>query len=153
MPKWNQGTYQPNNPKKYIGDHKPIFRSSWELSLMRWCDGHPDVINWGSECVKIPYWNPFKNKVSTYVPDFLIVYRDKNGNQKAEVIEVKPKKEVTMETARTEHDKMSVILNTSKWESAQQYCKKNGLTFRVVTEEQLFRKPPQPKKRGRKKRK
>ena len=33
---------------------------------------------------------------------------------------------------------MIVAVNYAKWDAAQKWCKRNGLTFRVVTEEDIF---------------
>ena len=55
---------------------------------MKFCDEHPNVSQWASEAVKIPYRNPLTGKYTVYVPDFFIVYADKGGKQKVELIEV-----------------------------------------------------------------
>ena len=83
--------------------------------------------------------HPFTGKRHNYIPDFFIVYQDKAGRTKAELIEIKPKKESIIEAkianARTQ---AIVAINHAKWKSAQAYCKAQGLTFRVVTEDDLF---------------
>ena len=45
---------------------------------MRLCDEHPNVAKWASESIKIPYRHPFTGKYTVYVPDFFVVYVDKN---------------------------------------------------------------------------
>jgi hypothetical protein len=72
------------------------------------------------------------------VPDFLIVYEDKSGQKHAEVIEVKPSKEVSMEGAKSLRDQAFVALNAAKWEAARAWCRNQGLTFRIVTEDMIF---------------
>jgi hypothetical protein len=72
------------------------------------------------------------------VPDFLIIYIDKNQQKHAEVIEVKPSTETTMESARSTRDRAYVALNHAKWQAAAAWCKHNGLKFRVVTENEIF---------------
>ena len=101
-------------------------------------DNHPSVIQWASESIKIPYFNPVKGQQSIYVPDFLIVYIDKNGKKHSELIEVKPKKETTMESARSTRDKIAVAINIAKWQAASAWAKQQGLHFRLVTEQELF---------------
>ena len=105
---------------------------------MRFLDNHPSVLQWSSECVKIPYFNPVKGKQSIYVPDFLIIYVDKNGHQHAELIEVKPSSQTTMENARSTRDKLAVAINMSKWRAAAAWSRQNGVNFRLVTEKELF---------------
>ena len=81
MPKFAQGNYSVINRQKFVGKTDPFFRSSWELAFMRMCDNHPNITKWASENVKIPYLNPASGKYTNYVPDFMIQYTDKNGNE------------------------------------------------------------------------
>lgn len=106
---------------------------------MTFLDSHPSVIQWASESIRIPYRNPLTGKNSQYVPDFLVLYKDKNGNQRAELVEVKPKKEAMLENAKSKRDKAFLMVNQAKWAAAMAYCKKNGLTFRLITEDDLFK--------------
>lgn len=138
MSKYSQGVYVPQNPQKLVGNARPNYRSSWELRLMSFLDTHPNVIQWGSECVRIPYMNPLTGKSTIYIPDFLIKYQDKKGSQRVELLEVKPRKESIMEAAKSRRDKAFVILNTAKWRAAQIWCAKNGVTFRVLNEDAIF---------------
>lgn len=138
MSKYAQGKYQIIHPEKYVGNKQPTYRSSWEFVFMQFCDNNPSILQWASEAVHINYKNPLTGKNTIYVPDFLITYVDATGNQKAEVVEVKPKKETTLEGARNVRDQASAILNMAKWQAAQAWCKAHGLTFRVVTEDMIF---------------
>lgn len=138
MSKYAQGKYQIINPEKYVGKKTPTYRSSWEMTFCRFCDNNPAIINWASEPFMIPYRNPFTGKNTIYVPDFMIVYMDRNQQRHAEVIEVKPRKEVTMETARSDRDRAFVALNMAKWAAARAWCAQQGLHFRIVTEEDIF---------------
>lgn len=139
MAKYAQGKFALKNPDKYIGGRIPTYRSSWEFAFMKFCDEHPSVSKWASEAVKIPYRNPFTGKHTIYVPDFFIAYVDANGRQHAELIEVKPTSQVTMENAgRNQRNKAHVVLNKAKWEAANAYCRQNNIKFRVVTEQDIF---------------
>lgn len=138
MSKYAQGKYQIQNPDKYVGNKSPTYRSSWEFVFMQFCDNNPSIINWASEAVHINYRNPLTGKNTIYVPDFLITYQDSHGAQKAELIEVKPKKETTLEGAKNIRDQASAILNMAKWEAARAWCRAHGMTFRVVTEDMIF---------------
>ena len=88
--KYHQGKYTIKNPQKYSGKGEPTFRSSWEFTFMNFCDDNPSVVAWASEPCKITYQNPLNGKVTAYVPDFVIVYMDKAGQKKAELVEIKP---------------------------------------------------------------
>lgn len=138
MSKYAQGKYQIQNPEKYVGNKTPTYRSSWEFAFMQFCDNNPNVLNWASEAVHINYRNPLTGRNTIYVPDFLITYQDANGKQHAELVEVKPRKETTLEGAKNIRDQASAILNMAKWEAARAWCRAHNLTFRVVTEDMIF---------------
>lgn len=138
MSKYAQGKFQLQNPSKYVGNKTPTYRSSWEFVFMQFCDNNPSILQWASEAVHINYRNPLTGKNTIYVPDFLITYQDSTGKSHAEVVEVKPKKETTLEGAKNIRDQASAILNMAKWEAARAWCKSHGMTFRVVTEDMIF---------------
>ena len=138
MSKYANGFYQVINAEKYIGKKTPHYRSGWENTFMRFCDLNPAILQWASESVHINYRNPFTNKMTIYVPDFLIIYVDKSGAQHAEIVEVKPSTQTTMESAKSTRDQAAAILNMCKWEAARAWCKQQGMTFRVVTEKDIF---------------
>lgn len=138
MSKYSQGKFQIQNPAKYVGNKTPTYRSSWEFVFMQFCDNNPSIINWASEAVHINYRNPLTGKNTIYVPDFLITYQDAGGAQRAELVEVKPRKETTLEGAKNIRDQASAILNMAKWEAARAWARAHGMTFRVVTEDMIF---------------
>ena len=139
IPRFARGKFYPKNQEKYVGLKTPTYRSSWEHAFMRLCDEHPNVAKWASESIKIPYRHPFTGKYTVYVPDFFIVYNDKEGRKHAELVEVKPKAQTTMENAGRSHAKQKqVVINNAKWEAASAYARQNKIKFRVVSEEQLF---------------
>lgn len=139
MSKFAQGIFEVRNPEKYLGNGKPRFRSGWEMTFMMFCDNNNSVIKWASESIRIPYRHPFTGKVTTYIPDFFIVYQNKYGKTIAEVVEIKPKKQSLIESkVATARDKMIVAINHAKWTAANAYCKAQGFSFRVITEDQLF---------------
>ena len=139
MAHYNQGTFQPKNPKKYIGGAPPIYRSAWELTFMNVCDSHPNIVEWASESIKIPYQDPFTGKLRTYIPDFFIVYLDKNGMKHAEIIEIKPLSQSIPEAARSRKDQEAVLLNEAKWKAAYRWCIAQKIKFRIMTEAQIYR--------------
>ena len=146
MSKYSQGRFIPKNPDKLIGKQEVVFRSSWELTVMNFLDSHPSVIQWASESIRIPYTNPLTGRPSQYVPDFMVLYQDKNGKRRAEVLEVKPSKEALAENARSKRDKAFILINTAKWAAAMTWCKKNGMGFRVLTESDIYVTKPKKTK-------
>jgi len=139
MSKYANGKFQMKNPEKYVGNKTPTYRSGWEFVFMQFCDNNPAILQWASEAIHINYRNPLTNKNTIYVPDFLIIYTDKTGQKHAEVIEVKPTKETTLEAAgRSTKAQAAAIVNMAKWEAARAWCKNQGLAFRVVTENEIF---------------
>ena len=89
MPKFAQGKFEMKHPEKYVGNHVPQYRSSWEHAFMRFCDSNDNILQWASESISIPYRNPLTGKMTRYIPDFFVTYQDKNGTIKAEIIEIK----------------------------------------------------------------
>ena len=85
------------------------------------------------------YFNVFKKTNTVYVPDFPVRYSDKKGRMRTELIEIKPMSQTVMEKARGIQNKMQVALNKMKWSAAQNWCKKNGCVFVILTEEQLYK--------------
>jgi hypothetical protein len=139
MSKYANGFFQLTNPQKYVGKKTPHYRSSWEFVFMTFCDNNPSVLQWASEAVHINYKNPLSGKNTIYVPDFLMVYVDAAGKKHAELVEIKPTKETSLkEAGRSPRAQAAAILNMAKWEAARQWCKAQGLSFRIVTEKDIF---------------
>lgn len=141
-----QGRYSPKNREKYIGDHTNIiYRSSWELKFMSYCDLNPNVIKYSSEEVVIPYHSPLDGKTHRYFVDFYVRMKDKDGVIRDYLIEIKPKrylnppKKTTRKSSKTYANEMSeFVKNQAKWEAAEKFCKSKNLTFKILTEEHLF---------------
>ena len=139
MKRWAQGKYTLKHPEKYVGKKTPTYRSSWEFHFMKFCDENPAIGAWASEAIKIPYRSPLTGKPTVYVPDFFVVYVDKDGGKHAELIEIKPKAQTSIEAAgKSMGKKKQAVINMAKWEAANAYAKQNRIRFRVISEEQLF---------------
>lgn len=113
---------------------------------MQFCDTNPNVLEWASEEVHVLYWHPVKDKLAKYIPDFVIRYRNAQGEVITEMIEVKPKKQAVVSTRMTNYEKVSYVINQAKWAAARAYCEKAGIRFRVVTEQEMFKQKPKAKK-------
>lgn len=144
MVKTYKGIYKPRNPKKYKGDASNIiYRSGWEADFMSYLDMHPDVLEWSSEEVVIPYLSPVDGRYHRYFPDFLIKTRNTKGEIEIQLVEIKPKKEtkppnVPKRKTRSFYESVRKWgINSSKWDAAIAYCKKKKWKFVVLTEDDL----------------
>lgn len=119
------------------------------MTFMTNLDNHPYVYAWESESIPIKYYNPVKDSIATYIPDFVVAYRDRTGKTFVEMVEIKPAKESpwhaqkvnsrTGKTARiTESTKIVQAINLAKWTAAKKFCDAKGWKFTVVTENELF---------------
>lgn len=138
MANYRQGSYVVKNKAKYVGRGTPRYRSGWELTFMMFLDSNDNVLQWASESISIPYRNPLTGKQSMYVPDFLVTYRGRNNTTVAELIEIKPKKQSLIESKMNAKERAIVAVNYAKWDSATKWAKRNGLTFRVINEDQIY---------------
>ena len=139
MAKFAQGTYVVKNTQKYVGNKTPRYRSGWEHAFMRFLDNNEHVVNWASESISIPYRNPITGKMTMYVPDFLITYRNKSNTLIAELVEIKPKNQSVVESKMNANQRAVIAVNYAKWDAATKWARRNGLTFRVITEDDMFR--------------
>lgn len=135
-----QGKFKPKNPKKYTGDPDNIqYRSGWEFKYMMQLDHDPNVVQWASEEMSVPYISPIDRKPHRYFPDFIVKKRD----GKVYMIEIKPnvqtKRPKLIDKPRRKQLKEAATyaINLSKWEAAREYCKKNGMEFVILTEREL----------------
>ena len=73
------------------------------------------------------------------MPDFFIVYVDKNKQKHAEVVEVKPSNHTFIEAVgKSQYNQQQYVKNMAKWEAANKWCKQQGIRFRVITENEIF---------------
>jgi hypothetical protein len=142
-----KGRFKPKNLEKYSGNpNKIIYRSLWELRLMKFCDSRPDILKWASESVIIPYKSPIDGKMHRYFPDFLIKMLTKDGTTKVVMIEVKPFKETQLpklpksgrKTKNYLAEQVTYAINQTKWQAAREVCQKKRWEFKVMTENELF---------------
>ena len=148
-----QGIYIPENPNKVIlvenqqNNGRIEYRSSWERQFMVWLDVTENVLRWASEPFAIPYIKPTDYKEHRYYIDFYMETKNTKGGVTKYLIEVKPKHETVPPVppkSKTEKSMMNYQkrittyqVNQAKWESARAFCKKNGLEFMIITEEEL----------------
>jgi hypothetical protein len=137
--KFAKGQYNLKNPEKYIGSTVPIYRSSWEIAVMRMCDNNPAIQQWASEPVRIPYRDPLTGKQTVYVPDFLVMFEDKKEKKHVELWEIKPANQQILEkVGKNPYNQAQFVKNQAKWQVATQWAKSRGMKFRVLNENDIF---------------
>jgi hypothetical protein len=137
--KFSQGVYKVKNLEKYVGAGSPRYRSSWEFTFMTFCDNNPSIQQWSSEPVRIPYRDPLTGKQTVYVPDFLIVYLDKNTKRHVEMIEIKPSNQMLKEkVGKNPYNQAQFVKNQAKWAAAGNWCKQQNIAFRIINETDIF---------------
>ena len=136
------GWFKPKNPKKYKGDpNNIVYRSSWELRVMKWLDEHPNIVWWASEELPIPYVSPVDNKVHRYFPDFVAKVKQAD-KETTMVLEVKPYKQTQKPTQKRQtkrflQEVVTYAVNQEKWRAADLFCKEHGWQFKLLTEKEL----------------
>lgn len=152
---FKQGLYKPQNPGKCLNKTPPEYRSGLERKLMLVLDKNPNVVEWSSEKVIIPYKHPVKSAQSgtpQYARYFVDFYMKlKIGEVVKEfLIEVKPDRQ-TREATKHGNKKQSTLLyeqiqfaiNTSKWDAAKKWCedqkrlKNRDIKFLIITEKNI----------------
>lgn len=145
-----KGKFKPDNPKKYKGDpNNIVWRSTWECKYMMGLDANPNILQWSSEEITIPYKNGFDNRVHRYFVDFYIKERLVDGSIKESLIEIKPRHEVVgpkiqninemrkPQARRYTKEVIKYKVNEAKWKAAQAYCSDRGWEFKILTEYDL----------------
>jgi hypothetical protein len=141
-----KGRFKPRNPEKYRGNaDNIIYRSLWELKLMRYLDLHSDILEWASEEFHIPYISPVDKRPHRYFPDFWLRKKNPEGVVETFVIEVKPAKESKLPvftegkkiTQGQKRDIIAYAVNQAKWKAAEEFCADRKWQFKVFTEKEL----------------
>jgi hypothetical protein len=135
-----KGKFRPRNRAKYFGDPDNVtYRSLWERNAFRWCDENPSVVRWNSEEVIVPYICETDGKQHRY---FIDLYLEMKSGKKY-LIEIKPDsqtkppKPVKRRTKKHLNEVLTFVKNQSKWRTADQFAKHNGMEFQVWTENTL----------------
>lgn len=139
--------YEVQNKEKYIGTHNPRYLSSWELQVFQRFDLNPNVIRWGSETTRIPYYSNADAKMRIYMVDLFVEFLNTQGEVVKELIEIKPysqtqpPKKTSRKTLQTYTKELYTYqVNRDKWMAAIDFCKKRGMRFRILTEKHPTKK-------------
>lgn len=146
MGNYHQGEYEIINKDKYTGNGNPRYLSSWELVVFKTFDLNPNVIEWGSENVIIPYYSSADGRKRRYMVDIYVKYKNRRGNIIKELIEIKPFAQTQPPIKKGRKKTQTYInelytwqVNQDKWAAAMKYAKDRNMVFRVLTEKQIFR--------------
>lgn len=110
---------------------------------MSYLDNHPDVMEWSSEELAIPYLSPIDGKYHRYFPDFIVKRKDVHGKIETVMVEIKPHKQTMPPVKQKRITKKYITevqtwgINSSKWEAAEKYCKQRGWLFMKLTEKEI----------------
>lgn len=145
MTKYHQGKYKLKFPEKYEGDiTNVVYRSSWELKFLIWCENTSNVIKFSSEELVIPYRCGTDNQIHRYFIDFKLKIRQRDDSIKIYIVEIKPMAQTMApkypgkRTKRYITEAMIFVKNQSKWKAASEYAKDRNWIFKIITEKDLF---------------
>ncbi len=136
-----KGKYSLRFPKKYRGNPTQcIFRSSWELQVMKWMDTNSKVKWWSSEPFPIPYISPIDGKKHNYWPDFIFCIDNKEGKEQRILVEVKPLAQTKAPPKQKRRTRAYINRvqtwgkNQAKWKAAKILCENQNWQFSIWTE-------------------
>lgn len=132
------------HPEKYKGRRPITLRSNFERKFAKFrLDGNPQVEEWTSEDIRIPYIFELSGRKHSYYPDFYFKLVD--GREY--VIEIKPYYQTQPPKRKNPEKLAAYIKNCNKWDACEDFVntlKKQGrnIQFGIITEktEPLFDK-------------
>jgi len=134
----------PKNREKYTGNWENIIaRSSWELKTFNWMDNNPNVVEWHSEELVIPYKSPVDGKYHRYFPDIFARMKGSDGRIKTYLIEIKPYAQTLEPKLKSRITKQYINevctygVNQAKWKAAREYCSDRKWNFMTLTEKDV----------------
>jgi hypothetical protein len=143
--KYHQGFYRVVNKDKYRGKtNQIVYRSGLELKYFKHFDLNPNILEWASEEVIVPYRSPKDGRMHRYFVDIYIKILTRDGSTKEYLVEIKPetftKKPTKKKNQRRktyENNALTWIINEAKWKAAKSYCVERDWEFLILTERDL----------------
>jgi fermentation-respiration switch protein FrsA (DUF1100 family) len=139
-----KGYFRPRNPNKYKGNPSNIiYRSRWESVAMSRFDTDPNVVEWSSEELFVPYRSPIDGKIHRYFPDFIIKIKNKNGLIETKMLEIKPYAQTKPPEKQSNVTRRYITevktwgVNEAKWKAAMEFCTDRKWSFHIITEREL----------------
>jgi len=112
---------------------------------MKFCDLNKTVLAWSSEeknCI-VPYKSPIDGRYHRYFVDFWMRVKNKKGETKEYLVEIKPEHQEHAPPKRKkaskkyEQELATYLVNQAKWEAAKSYATKRNMEFLVLNENHL----------------
>lgn len=113
---------------------------------MGYLDKNPNVLQWASEELFVPYKSPLDGKWHRYFPDFIVRMRDREGKTVVKMIEIKPRSQSVPPEVRKDGQQITKKylrevatygINNAKWEAAKEFCADRNWEFVVLTEKDV----------------
>ena len=152
-----KGWYKLLNPSKFIRQQdkhmKSVneskegifleYKSSLELSMLKYCDYNKYIVKYSLEPFAIPYRKPTTGNIHRYYIDIFIEFStgDKFLVEVKSYSETKPPRKPSKKTQKAidNYNKAleTYMINKSKWEAASKFASERGLKFIILTENEL----------------
>lgn len=145
--KYHQGYHKLNHPEKLIGYYDVklgvIYRSGLELRFIKLLDSSPKCIRWSYENDEliISYFNPVKQKMCNYYPDFYVEMIGNSNKLKKFLIEIKSQKDTEKPDREKYKTKKAYLyqlsisaVNEAKRKAAVEFCKNKDMTYEYITD-------------------
>jgi len=139
------GKFFPKNPQKYRGNvNNIIWRSRWELTMLKRFDEDPSFLEYGSEEIVIPYISPVDGKPHRYFVDFYVKMISKQGVIKKYIVEVKPLSQTMPPKPKSRltpaylKECQTYAVNQAKWTAAKKFAEYSKIEFIVMTEKEIY---------------
>lgn len=131
-----------NHPEKYVGRRPITIRSNFERKFAKFrLDDNPNVVEWTSEDIRIPYIYECTGRKHSYYPDFY--FKLANGSEW--IIEIKPHYQTQAPKKQNPKRLAAYLKNRNKWDYADAFVKTlresgRNIEFGIITEktEPLF---------------
>jgi hypothetical protein len=109
---------------------------------MLFFDNNPSILKWSSEETIIPYISPVDNRPHRYYLDFTVMYKNRKGEIKRAIVEVKPEAQTRLPTSKRKTQRYlqevkTYTVNQAKWKTAQEWALDRGFDFMLLTEKHL----------------
>jgi hypothetical protein len=155
MSRYHQDIYKVQNRKKYLGDGDPVYKSSLEQRAFYYFDHNINILRWGYEMVKVPYFFQYDQKFHHYITDAYAEVRNSSGEMKNYLVEIKPESQSMMDangklvlpkppkrkTPKSWQSYQNRLIeahrNVAKWDAAKAFCAERGWEFKIVTDKHL----------------
>lgn len=137
------------HPERYTGTRPVTMRSGWEITFAtKFLDTNPNILEWSSESVIVPYIDPCDHRQHRYFIDFWMRVQTAENGICEYLIEIKPfaqtqePKPRARITPRFKEEVRTYLKNQSKWAATRKLCEDmralgRKIDFQILTEKDL----------------